>query len=479
MHYYQKYLKYKNKYLLLKNLFTSNNSSNNFLHKMIMIGGGADLDKIIFIDKNFDYGDEFVFNYLIIIKNNIARIFKVETELGSGNFGTVYKVEDITKQVLDDPVYLTISSKVKPSGATISTEETLDKYLALKVSKNNVRDEIYKESIDIDKINKDVPALKYKSLYQFKDPVKNIALYTYAGNSDLFNLIVKGMENTEFISNIPFYLREILIQLKDLAAGGWLHNDIKIENVAIDTSITPHKVTIIDYGSASQNDIPPKVGTYETSSPEQLFYKIKLGPEFNKNKVSKSDMVGFFWIAIKSITFANSLLIALNKNISKNYIIYLFYLLLDEKNPLYNFITNENVLKIADEDKQFLIKTYSGLQNYLAKKVDSINTPKEYFTSLIIELVKRQQKVYQILFYSNENNIKIFLDKLFEIIRVNPNDRPSYNWLLNNLFIINTDNSVIFNFSKEIPIADKENRPVELNITESPRKKLKQLSFND
>ena len=478
MNFYQKYLKYKNKYLHLKNLFTFNNSSTKFIEKMIMSGGGIDLDKIIFLEKDFAYGDEFEFNYLIIIKNNEAKVFVVESQLGAGNFGVVYKVEDISKQVVDNPLFEPIVSKIKLAGSSVSTYEPTDKYLALKVSKNNVRDEIYKESIDMDKINKGVPSLKYKSLYQFKDPVKNLALYTYAGNSDLFNLIVKGMDNPEFIKNIPYYLREILLQIKDIASNGWLHNDIKIENVAIDTSISPHKVTIIDFGSASEPGMPFKTGTYETSSPEQLFYKIKLGPDFDKNKISKSDMVGYFWIVIKTITFANTLLIMLSKNIDRIPVIYLFYLLLDGKNPLYNFVTNQNSLKIADEDIEFLNKTYSGLQDFITKKFKGKNAPKEYFINVVTELIVRNHKLYKILFNESQHNIKIFLDKLFEIIRVNPDDRPSYNWLLNNLFTLNSDKSVVFNFSKDLTSPGKENRQVETNI-ESPRKKLKELSFND
>ncbi|KAG2183494.1 hypothetical protein INT43_006500 [Umbelopsis isabellina] len=173
--------------------------------------------------------------------------FEMIKPLAKGQFGTVY----IVKSRLDDQVY---AMKIQPKDGLLRQRET-----AFFMEEKNV----------LVQGNEWMPKL-YAS---FQDNENLYLVMEYAGGGDLFSVLDRTETLTFNEDEARFYIAEMILAIESLHKLGYVHRDIKPQNILIDAH---GHVKLADFGSCINLDEHGKVtsttpvGTCDYISPEVL-----------------------------------------------------------------------------------------------------------------------------------------------------------------------------------------------------------------
>jgi serine/threonine protein kinase len=275
MSYNLKYLKYKQKYLDLKKL----------------IGAGLEAtcelnEKNIIITYNLDGEKELYYEY------------NPEDSIGSGTYGTVYKIKKLSSD--DDTEY--ILKMKKPGSSEIFRFKGMINY-NYPIVKEGIQSNLLDGILD----NESLIIFQGKIMSNAK-PVGEFLISRYNGfdlqktysGTKYFN----QSQKIEYIGNI---LDQILGNIYKLNNSKLYHNDIKLQNIVMDSSM---RVRLIDFGLL---DTKSDIGTVVSMSYKSVnidFYEYsdqkyrdiidKLNP-----KLKDTDIFGFFYCCIDLLYLLN------------------------------------------------------------------------------------------------------------------------------------------------------------------------------
>ncbi|CAO3694754.1 unnamed protein product [Umbelopsis ramanniana] len=173
--------------------------------------------------------------------------FEVIKPLAKGQFGTVH----IVRSKLDDAVY---AMKIQPKDDLLRQRET-----AFFMEERNV----------LAQGNEWMPQL-YAA---FQDSDNLYLVMEYAGGGDLFSVLDRTENLTFNEDEARFYIAEMILAIENLHKLGYVHRDIKPQNILIDAD---GHVKLADFGSCITLDNNGKVtsttpvGTCDYISPEVL-----------------------------------------------------------------------------------------------------------------------------------------------------------------------------------------------------------------
>ena len=404
--FYKKYLKYKRKYLYLKNQV-----GGSIIYKDCLRTIRDILEFNTFIrnpkkSKNECKKEEIlsriIGNKIIIDKDGVSTFYTISKFLGKGGFGCVFKIRNDT----DNKFY------VIKFGFTSPNEEakTLEELMRDIVPKCNYK------------------AITYGSIRINGENVYFI-IFNFKGDIDLFKFLVKG-ENCKFIPN---YIKDILTCLIEINKKGY-HADLKTENIAIDESNT---ASIIDYGLSKtytqkiitipmeienltagiRDDEISDIGIVQTSIDLLIFFlmrdtKIEL---FNnlyacyiEIMLHTFDNFGLFWLIINCF-YMNKFI----EIIGKNYISFMSIQQTEYTKKIY--IELYFNLNPPITDFEISILTAVGIT------IDPLFRT-EFIESIRLKL--KTDKKFDLIFRTDENYTS-FMNLLLGIIRVDPSQRTS------------------------------------------------------
>ncbi|KAI8581705.1 hypothetical protein K450DRAFT_230808 [Umbelopsis ramanniana AG] len=173
--------------------------------------------------------------------------FEVIKPLAKGQFGTVH----IVRSKLDDAVY---AMKIQPKDDLLRQRET-----AFFMEERNV----------LAQGNEWMPQL-YAA---FQDSDNLYLVMEYAGGGDLFSVLDRTENLTFDEDEARFYIAEMVLAIENLHKLGYVHRDVKPQNILIDAH---GHVKLADFGSCITLDNNGKVtsttpvGTCDYISPEVL-----------------------------------------------------------------------------------------------------------------------------------------------------------------------------------------------------------------
>ncbi|KAI9294635.1 Mrck beta in complex with Tpca-1, partial [Neoconidiobolus thromboides FSU 785] len=179
--------------------------------------------------------------------------FQVLKKLAKGHFGTVRLFVSVVRNKLDNRIY---------------AMKTLNKMYVLRCKELSFFME-EKEVLSLSKYSPWIPKL-YAA---FQDSENLYLVMEFAGGGDLFSLLDRNYPPIINEEEAKFYIGEIVLALSDLHSMGFVHRDLKPQNILIDNQ---GHIKLADFGSCIQlnnqssvtSNIP--VGTSDYISPEVL-----------------------------------------------------------------------------------------------------------------------------------------------------------------------------------------------------------------
>ena len=402
--YYNKYLKYKSKYLQLKNQVGGADIDNSSIQTIKLIVQFINLIK----HKSSKYKciieeklSKIIGEKILIDSNGTSTSYTITKFLGKGGFGCVFKI----RNDIDSQFY------VIKLGLTIKREE-LNEAIILEELMNNI-----------------IPNCNYSAIsYGSKNIESNtiyFIIFNFKGDNDLFKILVIS-KNLQFI---PKYIREILTCLIEINKKGY-HGDLKTENIVIDEH---NAASIIDYGFAKtyasiklvfpidlQDSDTFHLGIVQTSIDILIAHKMvkenKIGI-FNKlyayvlDKILHTiDNFGLFWLIINCF-YMNLFREIITKEFYTDYIY-----IGTEKEIITKYIELYFNLNPPKTNFEISIFTEIGI------KIDALF--RENFIKSIKQKLINDGKLE--LIFSNEENYTSFMNLLLELIRVDPFERKTF-----------------------------------------------------
>ena len=389
-------------------------------------------------------------NFIILnfLKNEKSyyKIFQIINMLGEGGVGIVYYINDCTEENV-----IINMSKNYDFFNKIPIMKQNDKKFVIKLPRrvllHNGEIKCYEsfynhnEARDLIKFmdNDNIPEkYKYKPVFYGKILV-DYAIYPFKGNHELSQYISDSYKNYAFhkklfisyqnhdIKVLPGLIRKIIKRLYHYNQF-FKHNDIKSENIIISIKNYKYSAHIIDFGL--QNKLLEKSqSSYVSFSPENIISNLlKKCIIENEDYYKKSDMIGLFWIFIDIFTNCMSFNILSDLGFSD------FKKIYDKSSDLQLFIFYlqineiENIENIKYNDT---IKEYESMYYYLSK----IYLPSPNFRQVFVDKVLSYNSPIIRELFNNKKEFSEFLFKLLDLIKLYPEDRPSYQEILENYFI--------------------------------------------
>ena len=397
--------------------------------------------------RNFNRNEN---NFIILnfLKNEKSyyKIFQIINMLGEGGVGIVYYINDCTETSV-----ITNISKNYDFLNKIPVMKKKDKKYVIKLPRRvllkNKEIRCYEsfynhnEARDLIKFmdNDNIPEkYKYKPIFYGK-VILDYAIYPFMGNHELSQYISDSYRNYAFqkklfisyqnheIKVLPALTRKIIKRLQYYNQF-FKHNDIKSENIIISINNYKYKAHIIDFGL--QNKLLEKSqSSYVSFSPENIIsHLLRKCIVNNEDYYKKSDMIGLFWIFIDIFTNCMSFNILSDLGFSDFKKIYdkssdlqlfIFYLEINEIENLENIKYND------------ILKEYENMYDYLSK----IYIPNPNFRKIFIDkVISYNSPIIKELFNSKKEFTE-FLIKLLKLIKLYPEERPSYQEILENYFV--------------------------------------------
>jgi len=402
--YYNKYLKYKNKYLQLKIQVGGATIDDTSLETIKLI-----LAFINYISKHKSSKYEcmieeklsqIIGKKIVIESSSTSTSYTITKFLGKGGFGCVFKIRNDT----DNKFY------VIKLGITVNRAELNEATILEKIMRNII------------------PNCNYSAISSGIKKIRDITIYfiifNFKGDNDLFKILVKG-ENLQYI---PKYIKEILTCLIEINKKGY-HGDLKIENIVIDDQ---NGASIIDYGFAKtytsidllfpiylQNSEIFHLGIVQTSIDILIAHKMVKQNKiifFNelyatvKDKIMHTiDNFGLFWLII------NCFYRGLFREIIPRefYTDYIFYG--TDVNTIIKYI--ELYFNLNPPQTEF--------EEKILQKIGI--TIKPQFRTEFIEKIREKliSDGKLVLIFRTEENYTSFMNLLLELIRVDPFERKT------------------------------------------------------
>ena len=191
----------------------------------------------------------------------IANKYKISAYIDEGNFGKVYKVEDINDNNKEYALKVLIKEKTSRENIQVFKHEII------------ILDEISKND------NKYLPKLYYHYNPPENEIKRNYFVIDYAKSGCLYNYLKKGISlSNERIKK--FLFKKIVEGIKNCHKANICHLDIKVENILLDENYNP---IIVDFGYAEKikNEKDEKIimkgrrGTKYTMCPQMVLKNLE------------------------------------------------------------------------------------------------------------------------------------------------------------------------------------------------------------
>jgi serine/threonine protein kinase len=388
-------------------------SRENISKKRVIKGGGFTYKASLFVDEKvdikqlietarYDNDNTVVFTIKNITTNEIIKYENIRC-LGQGTYGKVFLVSNNGKNYV------------------------------IKITNDNQEFFLEEPKILNSFMNKIDSRCQYKAISQGISIIQGVyighIIFPFKGKNNLVKVIIDKKFNL-----IPNILRDViscLIRINNFACQG----DLRLENIVYDDATK--NSFIIDYGLSflfpididKLKDIT--IGNRQISVEIILAYLLKI----NSNNINNSninnlysqyidsiqttiDNFGLFWIIVESIC---------GDNIFKNFFKDASYLIKETDKKEFNNYLNFYFNLDNNGNPTELMEKIKKLFNYL---------PYPNFRKEFIEYIRRKVSPEKFGFYFNNNEIlyKNFMEKVLQLVRIDPTTRISKEILLQDPF---------------------------------------------